>query len=85
MDTNYYWQLGDLSANMSVSLTASYGASEFLKPPDGNPNIFAGHFIITRPITERAQNSTLLTPSAECVHAAQHGIRCPEPKGQPPA
>jgi hypothetical protein len=81
LDTNYYWQLGGLSSNMSASMTAQYGASEFLPPPDGNPNISAGYFRITRPITARPQNLTLLSAPAECVHAAENGLRCPDPKG----
>ena len=82
-DTNYYWQLGNLSNPMSASLTAQFGASEYLPPPDGNPNISAGYFIVTRPIRARPQNTTLLTAPAECILAAENNVVCPTPQGMP--
>lgn len=82
LDTNYYWQLGNLSDNMSPSLTAQYGASEYLPPPDGNVNISAGYFLLTRPITAGLRDPGLLQAPAECVHAALTNHRCPCPRGQ---
>ena len=72
---------------LSVSLTLksiTIAASEFGFRPNnhtyGNPNISAGYFRFTRPITARAQSKTLLVPPSECYNPMTP--HCPTPTGQ---